>query len=93
MSQRATCRDCRWGSLSDLAPGSVKTDKRDAQAIAQAAHTMPHTLRAVSTSDEDTAALSMLTGFDLDLARQVNIRGQCAPRPRPGEGSGAALGT
>ena len=33
---------------------------------------MPHTLRAVSTSDEDAAALSMLTGFDLDLARQVN---------------------
>ena len=33
---------------------------------------MPHTLRAISTSDEDAAALSMLTGFDLDLARQVN---------------------
>ena len=33
---------------------------------------MPHTLRAVTTSDEEAAALSVLTGFDLDLARQVN---------------------
>ena len=42
---------------------------------------MPHTLRSITSSDEDAAALSMLTGFDLDLARQVNqsanrIRGQ-----------------
>ena len=40
--------------------------------IAGAARTMPHTLRAVTTSDEETAALSMLTDFDLDLARQLN---------------------
>ena len=33
---------------------------------------MPHTLRAINASDEEAAALSMLTGFDLDLARQVN---------------------
>jgi len=76
--------------IADLTPGSAKTDKRDAAVIAQAARTMPHTLRAISTSDEDTAALGMLTGFDLDLARQVNqvsnrIRGlytQTPPRPR-----------
>ena len=58
--------------IADLTPGSAKTDAKDAAVIAQAARTMPHTLRAVSTSDEDAAALSMLTGFDLDLARQVN---------------------
>ena len=58
--------------IADLSPGNAKTDARDAAVIAQAARTMPHTLRAVSTSDEDTAALGMLTGFDLDLARQVN---------------------
>ena len=58
--------------IADLTPGSAKTDAKDAAVIAQAARTMPHTLRAVSASDEDAAALSMLTGFDLDLARQVN---------------------
>ena len=58
--------------IADLTPGSAKTDAKDAAVIAQAARTMPHTLHAISTSDEETAALSMLTGFDLDLARQVN---------------------
>ena len=58
--------------IADLTPGSAKTDAKDAAVIAQAARTMPHTLRAISTSDEDAAALSMLPGFDLDLARQVN---------------------
>ena len=58
--------------IADLTPGSAKTDAKDAAVIAGAARTMPHTLRAISTSDEDAAALSMLTGFDLDLARQVN---------------------
>ena len=58
--------------IADLTPGSAKTDAKDAAVIAGAARTMPHTLRAVTTSDEDAAALSMLTGFDLDLARQVN---------------------
>ena len=58
--------------IADLAPGSATTDAKDAAVIAQAARTMPQTLRAVSASDEEAAALSMLTGFDLDLARQVN---------------------
>ncbi len=58
--------------IADLTPGNAKTDARDAAVIAEAARTMPHTLRAISSSDEDAAALGMLTGFDLDLARQVN---------------------
>ena len=58
--------------IADLSPGNAKTDAKDAAVIAEAARTMPHTLRAINTSDEDSAALSMLTGFDLDLARQVN---------------------
>ena len=67
--------------IADLTPGSARTDARDAAVIAGAARSMPHTLRAASTSDEDAAALSTPTGFDLDLARQVNqtegrIRGQ-----------------
>ena len=77
--------------IADLAPGSAKTDAKDAAAIAGAARTMPQTLRAVSASNEDAAALSMLTGFDLDLARAVNqtkdrIRGQwLTPDPTPVE--------
>ena len=58
--------------IADLTPGNAKTDARDAAVIAEAARTMPHTLRALDASDEEAAALSMLTGFDLDLARQVN---------------------
>ena len=58
--------------IADLTPGSAKTDAKDAAVIAGAARSMPHTLRAINASDEDAAALSMLTGFDLDLARQVN---------------------
>ena len=85
--------------IADLTPGSAKTDAKDAAVIAGAARTMPHTLRAVTTSDEDAAALSMLTGFDLDLARQVNqtegrIRGQSFTQtpPRPRAGAGALAG-
>ena len=74
--------------IADLAPGSAKTDAKDAAAIAGAARTMPQTLRAVSASNEDAAALSMLTGFDLDLARAVNqtkdrIRGQSFTQTPP----------
>lgn len=58
--------------IADLTPGNAKTDARDAAVIAEAARSMPHTLRALNASDEDAAALSMLTGFDLDLTRQVN---------------------
>ena len=83
--------------IADLTPGSAKTDAKDAAVIAGAARSMPHTLRAVTTSDEEAAALSVLTGFDLDLARQVNqTKGrircqsftQTPPSPR---GRGGAL--
>lgn len=58
--------------IADLAPGNAKTDRRDAAVIADAARTMPHTLRAVNRDDENEASVSMLCGFDLDLARQIN---------------------
>ena len=82
--------------IADLTPGSAKTDAKDAAVIAGAARSMPHTLRAVSASHEDAAALSMLTGFDLDLARQVNqsanrIRGQSL-RPDPAPPSSGCWG-
>ena len=82
--------------IADLTPGSAKTDAKDAAVIAGAARSMPHTLRAINASDEDAAALSMLTGFDLDLARQVNqsanrIRGQWL-NPDPAQPSRAVVG-
>ena len=85
--------------IADLTPGSAKTDAKDAAVITGAARSMPHTLRAINASDEDAAALSMLTGFDLDLARQVNqsanrIRGQTFTQtpPRPRDRGGALAG-
>lgn len=45
--------------------------RKDAFIIADAARTMPHTLRSLQVSDEDEVTLGMLTGFDLDLARQI----------------------
>src|ERR1700754_226860 len=54
--------------LADLHPGSAKTDARDAYVIADAARTLPHTLRRVDAGDEALAELHMLVGFDDDLA-------------------------
>lgn len=39
--------------------------------IVNAARTMPHTLRSIEIADERTAVLSMLCGFDDDLAKQA----------------------
>lgn len=57
--------------IADLHPGEAKTDARDAFIIADAARTMPHTLRSIEIADEQTAELSMLCGFDDDLAKQA----------------------
>ena len=66
--------------LADVHPGNAKTDARDAFVIADAARTLPHTLRRVDTGQETLAELEVLVGFDDDLAgeatRLVNrIRG------------------
>lgn len=57
--------------IADMYPGTAKTDEKDAFIIADAARTMPHTLGSLQLSDEDEATLGMLSGFDLDLARQI----------------------
>ena len=57
--------------IADLHPGEAKTDARDAAIIAEAARTMPHTLRGIRVSDENVAELSMLAGYDDDLAKQA----------------------
>ena len=54
--------------LADLHPGNAKTDARDAFVIANAALTAPHALRALDIPSEAQADLSMLLGYDDDLA-------------------------
>jgi len=66
--------------IADLHPGNAKTDAKDAFVIADAARTLPGSLRRISADDEEIANLKMLAGFDDDLAadatRLVNrIRG------------------
>lgn len=57
--------------LADLHPGTAKTDARDAYVIADAARTLPHTLRRVDTGDEALAELEVLVGYDDDLAGEI----------------------
>jgi transposase len=57
--------------IADLHPGSAKTDARDAYVIADAARTLPHTLRRVDVGDETLAELEVLVGFDDDLAGEA----------------------
>jgi transposase len=58
--------------IADLHPGEAKTDARDAAVIAQAARSLPHALRALRPDDEQSAELTLLSGFDEDLAGQIN---------------------
>ena len=85
-----TCRD-RYDSRP-LHPGSAKTGARDAAVIADAARSLPHTLRALRVDDETVAALTVLSGFDDYLAGQITatsnrIRGVLTP-DLPGAGTG-----
>ena len=57
--------------IADLHPGNAKTDARDAYVIAEAARTMPHTLRQVDHDNEVLSALKVLAGFDEDLAHET----------------------
>lgn len=57
--------------IADLYPGEAKADARDAAVIADAARTMPHTLRTLELTDEITAELTVLVGFDQDLAAEA----------------------
>lgn len=57
--------------IADLHLDEAKTDSRDAAIIAGAARTMPHALRSLELADEQVAELTMLCGFDDDIAQQV----------------------
>ncbi|MCS6474499.1 IS110 family transposase, partial [Burkholderia thailandensis] len=78
--------------IADLHAGEAKTDARDAAIIAEAARSMPHTLRSLRLADEPLAELTMLCGFDDDLHPQITqtsnrIRGLLAQiNPAPDSG-------
>lgn len=57
--------------IADLHPGTAKTDARDAYIIADAARTLPHTLRSTDIAGPAMADLSVLMGYDDDLRDQV----------------------
>ncbi|MGW2651885.1 IS110 family transposase [Streptomyces sp. NPDC001393] len=57
--------------IADLYPGEAKTDAKDAAVIADAARTLPHALRSLELTDEITAELTVLVGFDQDLAAEA----------------------
>ncbi|EFL12361.1 transposase [Streptomyces sp. AA4] len=57
--------------IADLYPGRAKTDARDAFVIADAARSLPHTLRQVDLGDDALAELDVLVGFDDDLAAEA----------------------
>ncbi|CAM5695870.1 hypothetical protein GCM10010345_84970 [Streptomyces canarius] len=61
--------------IAGLYPGEAETDAKDAAVIADAARTMPHTLRSLELTDEITAELTVLTGFDQDLAAEATRTG------------------
>ncbi|MGW6961878.1 IS110 family transposase [Streptomyces chartreusis] len=57
--------------IADLCPVEAKTDARDAFVSADAARSMPHTLRSMDLGDETVAELEMIVGFDDDLASEA----------------------
>jgi Transposase len=57
--------------IAEVYPGTAKTDARDAFVIADAARTLPQTLRRVDVDDETLMELGVLVGYDDDLARQA----------------------
>ncbi len=70
--------------MADTLPGDAKTDARDAFVIATTARTAPHTLRALTGTEEQVAALKLACGADAILGAEhtatVNrLRGLLTP--------------
>jgi transposase len=57
--------------LADVHPGTGKTDARDAYVIADAARTMPHLLHSIEADESVRAELTMVLGYDDDLAQDA----------------------
>lgn len=66
--------------IADLHAGEAKIDARDAVIITEAVRTLTHALRTLKLADEQIAELSMLCGFDDDLAVQTT---QASVPPAP----------
>lgn len=56
--------------VADQVPGEAKTDARDAFIIAEAARTLPQTIRDLTATDDLIAQRTMLRGFDDDPRQQ-----------------------
>ncbi len=73
--------------IADLHPGSAKTDARDAYVIAEAARTMPHTLRRVDAGEEVLAELEVLTASTTTWPPRppgsATASAACSPRSTP----------
>ena len=79
--------------IADRHPGQAKTDARDAYVIADAARTLPHTLRRVDVGEETRAELEVLVGYKhlkraflprcLRQPGASNIAGLIRPQTRP----------
>lgn len=70
--------------IADRYPGDARTDAKDAAVIADAARTMPHTLRALELTDEITAGLTVLVGFAHGKRVTDDLRDNlCRRRPFP----------
>lgn len=65
--------------IADLYAGRAKTDARPAFIIADAARSLPHTLRPVDVGDDALAELDVLVGFDDDLAGEATRIGNLTP--------------
>lgn len=57
--------------IADLHPGTAKADAGDAFVIADAARTLPHTLRSVDIAGPAMTDLAVPVGYDDDLRDQV----------------------
>ncbi|GHH56377.1 hypothetical protein GCM10018773_62290 [Streptomyces candidus] len=78
--------------IADLYPGEAKTDAKDAAVIADAARTMPHTLRSLQLTDEITAELTVLTGCSPSSTRRWSACSGRGWTTRPSPGSSSATG-
>ncbi|WP_406438038.1 IS110 family transposase [Streptomyces sp. NBC_00631] len=57
--------------LADPHPGTGRTDARDAYVIADAARTTPHLLHSIDPDESVRAELTMVLGYDDDLAQEA----------------------
>lgn len=66
--------------IADLHPGNAKTDARDAYVIADAARTLPHTLRLVDVGQDTLAELDVLVGSTTTWPRRPPGRAPAGDR-------------